>query len=177
MPATSDLIRRAGEARRRGHLDEARRDLEAAVELLRGAEGPNELMRALGALAHVERDLGREDAARRLYEEAVTVGRERGAAPTALAHALRHLGDVHRDAGRTEEADPCLTEAVALYRDDRSSSELDVANALRALALLREMQGRPGPARALWTEARDGYRKLGIAAGAREAEGHLRYLR
>jgi hypothetical protein len=79
----------------------------------------------------------RDDAmARRCYEDAVGLFREVGE-PLVLAHTIRHLGDVYREQGCPELAEPCYHEALGLYRSHESGSPLDLANAVRSLAVLR----------------------------------------
>ena len=78
-------------------------------------------------LGQIERDLGRGEAARPLYEEAVALCRDEGD-PLALAHTVRHLGDIHQDAGRAALAEPCYDEALALYRSHDRTAPLDLAN-------------------------------------------------
>lgn len=116
MPeAAITLMRRADRARRENRLTDAHRDLVEAVALCRQAGAQRELVQALKRLGQIERDLGRGDAARPLYEEAVAICREESD-PLALAHTVRHLGDIHQDAGRVELAEPCYHEALLLYR-------------------------------------------------------------
>lgn len=120
--------------------------------------------------------MGRRDAALRLYREAVPLCR-RGDDPLVLAHTVRHLGDVLREIGDLEGAEPCYTEALALYRAHPSPPLLDVANAVRRMAILREALGENEHARALWREARELYREVGIEAGVSESAAHLEGLR
>ena len=72
-----------------------------------------------------------------------------GCTSSVLAHTIRHLGDVYLEDGSPELAEPCYHEALELYRCHEGSSSLDLANAVRSLAVLRWEQ-----ARALWDEAR-----------------------
>ena len=51
---------------------------------------------------------------------------------------------------------------------------LELANALRPCALLRERLGDGEAALALWREARELYLAAGIAEGVRECDRHLR---
>ena len=105
-----------------------------------------------------------------------------GAAPLQLAHKLRHLGDLLRERGDLERATPLLEEALALYRAETPLEEahpahaLDVANAVRRVALLREESQEPAAAVELWAEARELYARLELAAGVEEAEQHLLFL-
>jgi tetratricopeptide (TPR) repeat protein len=108
--------------------------------------------------------------ARKYYEEAVGLFREVGE-PLTLAHIIRHLGDVYHEQGRPNLAEPCYHEALELYRNHEKGSSLDLANAIRSLAVLRWEQ-----ARALWEEARDLYATLRIEAGIKEGTDRLEAL-
>jgi tetratricopeptide (TPR) repeat protein len=79
----------------------------------------------------------RDNATARLcYEEAVLL--YRGVDELlALAHTIRHLGDVYHEQGRPDLAEPCYHEALGLYRTYEKGSSLDLANAIRSLAVLR----------------------------------------
>jgi tetratricopeptide (TPR) repeat protein len=108
--------------------------------------------------------------ARRCYEEAVALFREVGE-PLALAHTIRHLGDVYREEKCPELAEPCYLEALGLYRSHEGASSLDLANAIRSLAVLRWEQTR-----ALWDEARHLYTTLNIEAGIKESTARVAAL-
>lgn len=113
----------------------------------------------------------RDDAlARRCYEEAVVLFRD-VAEPLVLAHTIRHLGDVYREQGCPELAEPCYHEALGLYRSHGDHASLDVANAIRSLAVLRWAQTR-----ALWEEVRDLYTNLHIEAGIKESTARVAAL-
>ena len=158
-----ELLEAAQLARREHRLADAHRDLVEAVRLCRQSGERRDLIRALKALGQIERDLGRGDAARPLYEEAVTISREDGD-PLMLAHTIRHLGDIHRDAKRLADAELCYHEALALYRA-HETDPLDLANAIRPLAILKEATGKAEEARPLWEEARE----LCMAVNVQEA--------
>jgi tetratricopeptide (TPR) repeat protein len=108
--------------------------------------------------------------ARKCYEEAVALFRAAGN-PLRLAHTIRHLGDVYREGQCPHLAEPCYLEALELYRHHEKTPSLDLANALRSLAVLREEQ-----ARALWEEAGHIYTTLQIAPGVKEATTRLQAL-
>ena len=146
--------------------------MKAAVRLARAHDDPVALARALHGRANVERDRGRTIAALRLYREAVPLCR-RGDDPLVLAHTLRHLGDVLRELDDLENAEPCYAEALALYREHPSPPILDLANAVRRMAILREALGEDGEARALWREAGKLYGEAGIEAGVSESSARL----
>jgi tetratricopeptide (TPR) repeat protein len=108
--------------------------------------------------------------ARQCYEEAVSLYRELNE-PLVLAHAIRHLGDVYHEEGRPDLAEPCYHEALSLYRRHEDRSPLDLANAIRSLAVLRWEQTR-----ALWDEARELYISVGVVAGVKESSARVEAL-
>ncbi|HEY2118477.1 MAG TPA: hypothetical protein VGH37_04770 [Candidatus Acidoferrum sp.] len=108
--------------------------------------------------------------ARQCYEEAVALFRQIDE-PLVLAHTVRHLGDVYREEGFTDLAESCYHEALALYRNHQERLPLDLANAIRSLAVLRSEQ-----AKALWEEACDIYAAFRIEAGVKEATARIAAL-
>lgn len=165
-------MREADQARRENRLADAQAALSKAVALSRRAGGPAELVPALKKLGQLERDLGHGDAARPLYEEAVAVCRAEGNMRN-LAHTVRHLGDIHRDAGHFDLAEPCYHEALSLYRSDKRTPSLDLANAVRPLAILKENTGDFEEARRLWEETRDLYAAVNVSQGVAESSARL----
>lgn len=165
------LMVKAALARKEGRLDDAHRDLTAAVAGYR-SNGPAGLARALMALGQIERDQKRADRALPLYEEAVALYRESGES-LDFAHAARHLGDLHLDAGRLEEAGPYYREALGVYRRHPDARLLDLANALRPMAILSERVGNVAGAIELWREARNLYVAAGVTAGSAESSKAL----
>lgn len=147
-------------------------DLAKAVEICRRVDAKRELSIALGKFGHVQED---DEAKLACYVEAVAAARECDA-PLQLAHAVRHLGDVHRHAGRRTDAKSCYDEALTLYRNADAPPTLDVANAVRPMAILQADLGNPEEALALWRKARDLYATVDIAEGVEEAERWLERL-
>lgn len=169
------LMRLAARARSEARLDDAHRDYAAAVATCRRDGEPRELVQALKGLGQIERDLGHGDSARPLYEEAVAICRTLDD-PLALAHTVRHLGDIHRDGGRAEQAEPCYHEALALYRGHEQTSSLDLANAIRPMAILTAEAGREEDARRLWEEAKHHYAAANVQEGVAESSDRIRRL-
>jgi tetratricopeptide (TPR) repeat protein len=169
-----ELLEAAQLARREHRPADAHRDLVEAVRLCRQSGERRDLIRALKALGQFERDMGRGDAARSLYEEAVTISREDGD-PLMLAHTIRHLGDIHRDSKRLADAELCYLEALALYRA-HEPDPLDLANAIRQFAILKEATGKAEEARPLWQETRELYMAVNVQVGAAECSAHLSRL-
>jgi tetratricopeptide (TPR) repeat protein len=176
MSAECDhLLLQALQARRENRLDDAERGLVEAVALCRKAGTRIELAKALTSLGQIERDLRRLDTARQHYEEAAILYRAEGEA-LRLAHTVRHVGDILREQGRPELAGPCYREALALYRGHGQTPPLDLANAIRGLALLKDEGGEVDEARALWEEAKDLYRSVNVEPGVAECSRRIERL-
>ena len=169
------LIEKATRARLENRLADARRSWMEAVTLSREAKRTGALIQSLKGLGESERDLGNDAGALTLYEEAVVLCRGEDEAQV-LAHTVRHLGDIHSDLGQWGLARPCYEEALALYRCDASTAPLDLANAIRPFAILKERAGGKEAARALWEEARTLYELVGVAAGVAESSSRLAAL-
>jgi tetratricopeptide (TPR) repeat protein len=170
------LMEQAAQARREGRLADAKRGWTEAVSLCRHTGPRHDLIIALKGLGQIERDLQNGDAALPLYEEAVTLSRVAGE-PLLLAHTIRHLGDIHLDAERLELAERCYDEAVALYREAKQTAALDLANAIRPLAILQERKGNLEQAKSLWKQAKELYAAVDVPAGVAESSSHLAQLR
>ena len=164
--------RPASEAELRRIIGSVHADLAKAVEICRRVDAKRELSIALGKFGHVQDD---DEAKLACYVEAVAAARECDD-PLQLAHAVRHLGDVHRHAGSREAAHACYDEALTLYRNADAPPTLDVANAVRPMAILQADLGNTGEALTLWQEARDLYATVDIAEGVEEAERWLERL-
>jgi len=169
------LMSEANRARLEDRPEDAHRDYATAVALCRQSGARRELIQALKGLGQIERDMDRGDAALRLYEEAVALCREEDD-PLMLAHSVRHVGDIHRDAGRAELAEACYLEALAIYRNNEHTDTLDLANAVRPLAILKDAAGEVAEARRLWAEARDLYAAANVQQGALESSRRLKRL-
>lgn len=168
-------MREADRARREARLADAHRDLIEAVALSRRAADRRELVHALKGLGQIERDMGRNLEALACYAEAVALCRQL-ADPLLLAHTVRHLGDVHRHAASLDLAESCYDEALALYRSRADADRLDLANAIRPLAILKEATGDLAEARRLWTAARDLYASVDVRAGVEEGSARIARL-
>ena len=70
-----------------------------------------------------------------------------------LAHTVRHLGDAYSHAGQTALAEPCYVEALSIYRSHEKTPPLDLANAIRSFAALKDEVGAAEEAQSLWQEA------------------------
>jgi tetratricopeptide (TPR) repeat protein len=169
------LMIEANRSRLEDRPDDAHRDYTAAIALCRQSGARQELVRALKGLGQIERDLDRGDAALPLYEEALAICREEEDR-LILAHTLRHVGDIHREAERAELAERCYLQALTLYRSNEHTQPLDLANAIRPLAILKDDAGEVEAARQLWAEARDLYASVNVQEGAIESSRRLKRL-
>lgn len=177
MPETIDtLVERAQLALREKRLADASRDWLAAIEQLRVVGDGMQLANALRSLAEVNRKLHDSTSACAHYEEAVALLRNYPDR-LKLAHTIRHLGDVHHDTGRADLAAPCYDEALALYRGYPDPPPLDLANAIRSAAVLKQEMGDRQQAIALWSEARELYTAVQVEAGVKESTARLAKLR
>lgn len=89
-----------------------------------------------------------------------------------LAHALRHLGSALARLDRLPEALACCDEALAIYSSEPRTDPLDLANAQRARAVVRDRAGRDDAARD-WQDALQGYEVAGVQAGIDECRARL----
>ena len=156
-------------------LTQAKQDLATAVVMCRDQGSPVSLAQAVHLLANVELDMGHEDRAHLLWEEAVSTLRETDAV-LQLAHKVRHLGDLHRHCGRLGDAESCYYEALALYREHDGPGSLGFANAVSRMADVKERRGDSVQALELWQETRDLYAAVDMVPGVEEAEGHIERL-
>lgn len=173
--ASDKLVQQALQARREHRLADAKRDLVEAVDICRKAGVRVDLAEALTGLGQIERDLHHSEAARESYEEAAAIYRAEGDV-LRIAHTVRHLGDIHREEGRPDLAEPCYREALDLYRGHERTPPLDLANAIRGLAILKDEADEAEVARLLWEEARELYTSVNVEAGVAESSRRLARL-
>src|SRR2546430_2641892 len=96
--------------------------------------------------------------------------------PLRLAHTVRHLGDAYYYAGRASLAEPCYVEALSIYRCHEHRQPLDLANAIRSFAVLKDEVGAAEEAQCLWQEAHDLYVADNVSAGVAESAARLALL-
>jgi tetratricopeptide (TPR) repeat protein len=168
----AELLDRASLARRRHRLADAYRDASEALLLSRSGGDQDCLIRAFRLLGELERDEGRPERALQYYGEAVAACRTHGGA-LRLAHVVRHLGDLLVELGRLDEAAFEYAAALAIYRQEPGTTPLDLANNLRAIAVMKHTAGEVRAARPFWEEARTLYSGVDVEAGVAECDLHL----
>lgn len=137
----------------------------------------NDPAKVMRDLAEDERRAGRGDRAIAAYRESITLLRETNANPFRLAHTIRHLGDVHLEQQHLDDAATCYSEALQIYRAASEPPVLDLANAIRAMAVLKERVGAREAAAALWEEAGALYERANVTAGVAESRRRVERLR
>ena len=177
MQNTPDSLTTLGyQARREERLRDASDLFSEAVRLSREASDQEALARSLTGLGQIERDLGKSSAALRNYEEAASIYRSLSD-ELRLAHTVRHIGDIHRHDGSLGQAERCYEEALRIYRGHQDETPpLDMANALRGMALLKTTAGETEEAKLLWHKARTLYESEGVQAGVQESDAQLARL-
>ena len=169
MPESiDDQLNQAACARLEHRFGDAKRDLAEAVKSSRKQNDRRRLARALGGLGQIQRDLHNNDDALRLYEEAGEIYRALDD-PLKLAHTVRHVADILRHMERFPAATTSYAEALGIYRARPERHALDLANALRGFALLKEAVGENAEARAMWEEAGALYAEVNVESGVVES--------
>ena len=96
--------------------------------------------------------------------------------PLRLAHAVRHLGDAYYYARQAARAEPCYVEALSIYRGHEHTRPLDLANAIRSFAVLKDEVGAAEEGQRLWQEAHDLYVAVNVKSGVAESAARLALL-
>jgi tetratricopeptide (TPR) repeat protein len=109
------------------------------------------------------------------YRRAAMIYRSRNE-PLGLAHTVRHVGDIQTELGDLTQAEASFIEALSIYRSHPDTKALDLANAIRGYALLKQIAGDKANALRLWEEARELYRTLNIDAGVAESNRRIAEL-
>ncbi|MGH2730457.1 MAG: helix-turn-helix domain-containing protein [Actinomycetota bacterium] len=120
----------------RGDLEEAKAELQLALQTLKGSPEVVNHARALNELGRVQRLLGETDEAARVVEQSISLLGESDVTELALAH--RELGLCNKDSD-PPVAEKNLREAIELYR--RADEKLHIAGTLRELGDLLCAQG------------------------------------
>lgn len=175
-PPTPEILLEEGRsAKSRYRLEEARGLFQQALG--QSAQSDDRPLRArlLEELAYVERSLRDPDAAREHYLQSSEIYRSLDN-PLKTAHTMRHAADILREQKRTDQAALLYSEAIAIYRSHEATPPLDLGNAIRGFALLKEDAGERAQALSLWREAGDLYKLVGIEAGITESAAQIQLL-
>jgi tetratricopeptide (TPR) repeat protein len=169
------LFEQARNAKRNHHLNDAASLFRSALKESRTSEDHALRATLYEELAYVERNLRDLEAAQEHYLQSAEIYR-RLDSPLKTAHTLRHAADILREQNKLEEAARSYSEALAIYRQNRETPPLHLANAIRGFAILKTDLGERQQALKLWQEARDLYRQENIAAGVSESSTRIASL-
>ncbi len=170
-----DLLEKSWAFRKEGQYDDAIMLLEEARYLCSEFGFREEMARVLAIYAQIERDHDKIEPALEYYHKALDILRGLSS-PLKTAHTLRHIADIQREKGKLEISEKNYTEALNIYRYDERTGSLDLANAVRGFALLKEDMENVRDAIQLWEEARDLYQEVGVAEGVGECEDRIKLL-
>jgi len=168
------LLNQAWSSRRKDNYRDTKVLVEEAAKLCKTHDLKEEYARTLKLLAQIEHDTDSLREALRYYDEAVNIYRQLDN-KNKLAHTIRHIADIRRELDEFENARENYHEALRLYDSNGTTGPLDLANAIRGLALaVQELQ--PEEAVAHWAKARDLYEEVGVSAGVDECNDHITTL-
>lgn len=144
---------------------------------MENSRGEDRALRAVlyEELAYVERNLRDLEAAERHYRDASEIYRSLDNS-LKTAHTLRHAADILREQKKPDLAAPLYAESLENYHRHKDTPPLDLANAIRGFALLKEQTGDPKGALSLWREARHLYELTGIETALSESDARIRSL-
>lgn len=170
-----DLLERAAWAQRQGRLEQAGKDIRQAIRLYQQIGDHRALAHAFRQLADVERALNNHAAAEQYYAQAIQLLREEHDF-VHLAQAIRHLGDLYMEDGKVAAALPCYQEVLGLYDSLACASPLEIAHAMRKLALCAERTGDIRTAAELWKQVRELYLDMQIDSAVSEVSRRIARL-
>ena len=89
---------------------------------------------------------------------------------------MRHAADILREQKKLDLAALLYAESLENYHRHKDKPTLDLANAIRGLALLKEQTGDRKGALSLWREARHLCELTGIETAVSESDARIRSL-
>ncbi len=173
---TPESLLEQGREEKREHRFKYARSL-FRIALRETRESDNLALRAAlyEELAYVDRTLGDRETSQQHYRKASEIYRGLDNL-LKTAHTMRHAADILREQERRDESAPLYAEALEIYRNHQETPPLDLANAIRGFALLKEAQGDREQAACLWQEAGKLYESTGIDAGIAESKRRIGLL-
>jgi tetratricopeptide (TPR) repeat protein len=169
------LLDQARVAKRERRPEDARDLFRGALAECRDSEDEPVTAMLYEELAYVERTLRELESAEKNYRQASEVYRGLGNL-LKVAHTTRHAADILREQNKREESGLLYAEALKIYREYPEAPPLDLANAIRGFALLKEDQKDREQAACLWQEAGKLYELNGIDAGVAESRRRIGLL-
>jgi tetratricopeptide (TPR) repeat protein len=168
------LIEQGRKARQGRRIEDARRLFREALKQCCSDDDPRLEAELHAELAYVERALHDVQAAETNYRHAADMFRTLGD-PYRAAHNMRHLADILRETGRPQDAAPFYAESIEFFRNS-GEYPLQLANALRGLALLQgDVKDFAGSLQS-WAEAKALYQMVSVDAGVAESRKRIEDL-
>ena len=93
-----------------------------------------------------------------------------------LAHSTRHMADLQTRMDYLNEAEENYMESISIYRAQNQTYAGNLANTLLGYGELLIKTNRIDEAKSAWTEARDLYEKINLAAGVEDMNQRLSQL-
>jgi tetratricopeptide (TPR) repeat protein len=165
------LIEQGRKARLEHRLEDARSLFGQAFKECCIDDDPRLEAELHAELAYVERALHDVQAAETNYRQATEMFRTLGD-PFRTAHNMRHLADILRETGRSLEAAPFYSESIEFFRKS-GEYPLQLANALRGLALLQGDLKDFNSSLQSWAEAKALYQMVNVDAGVAESRKRI----
>ena len=174
-PSINTLLQQAWDLRNAGNYAQA----SAVVQQAESYCAEEEYV-LLGRIAHIymqlEADHGRYEKAAKFSLQSIAYYQQ-AQRPDLVAHATRHLADLQTNLGELAAAVANYQKAISIYREQAQSPPGNMANALRAYAVLLEKMDQVKEAIPIWEQVKSMYTSLGLAAGIKEAEESLHRLK
>lgn len=169
------LLEQGCNAKSERRPEDARNAFREALAECHGDEDGPLVATLYEELAYVERNLRDLESAERNYRKASELYRGLDNLLKA-AHTMRHAADILREQNMRDESALLYAEALETYRKHRETLPLDLANAIRGFALLKEDQKDREQALCLWQEAGKLYELTRIEAGVAETRRRIGLL-
>lgn len=165
------LIEQGRKARLDRRLEDARSSFREALKHCCGDDDPRLEAELHSELAYVERALHDVQSAEAHYRQATEMFRTLRD-PLRTAHNMRHLADILRETGRSQQAAPYYSESIEFFRKS-GEYPLQLANALRGLALMQgDLKDFSGSLQS-WAEAKALYQMVNVDAGVTESRKRI----
>jgi len=169
--ASKMLLETGRKARLDRRLEDARSAFLEALKQCGCDDDPRLVAELHSELAYVERALHDERSAEADYRRAAEMFQSLHDL-FRTAHNMRHLADILRETGRPMEAAPFYSEAIEYFRKS-GEYPLQLANALRGMALMQgELRDFAGSLQS-WAEAKALYQMASVDAGVAESRKRI----
>lgn len=162
-----EFLKNAWDLRREAKYDLANYALEKAQEHCKEDDYISR-GRIFHIYAQFESDHDNPSRALKLLQRSLSFYKKTGSS-IKIAHSTRHIADLERRIGDVEDSESNYRTSIDIYKSNKSTSKVDLANAIRGYALVLEKRGKIQEAIEAWKEARELYRACKLEEGVDEA--------